>query len=128
MTPPARLKVIGSAPAGRQFAGKVKAGEAVRIFTGAPLPGGADAVAIQENAEEDGGVATITSSVAPGRHVRPAGLDFRKGDVVMRRERLNARLIGVAAAMNRATCRSDAAASPFLPPAMSWFRLGPAAR
>ncbi|KAB2857198.1 MAG: molybdopterin molybdenumtransferase MoeA, partial [Bauldia sp.] len=47
----ARLKVIGTSAAGHGFAGEVSAGEAVRIFTGAPLPKGADAVLIQEDAE-----------------------------------------------------------------------------
>ncbi|RUW16676.1 molybdopterin molybdenumtransferase MoeA, partial [Mesorhizobium sp. M1E.F.Ca.ET.041.01.1.1] len=52
---PARLSVIGVAPAGRGFTGSVGDGEAVRIFTGAPLPEGADTVVIQENVRAPGG-------------------------------------------------------------------------
>ncbi|MGH6718197.1 MAG: molybdopterin molybdenumtransferase MoeA, partial [Alphaproteobacteria bacterium] len=54
-TAPARLKVIGTSHAGGAFPGRVGAGEAVRIFTGAPMPAGADAVLIQENADLEGG-------------------------------------------------------------------------
>ena len=81
---PARLKVIGEAPAGRGFAGAVGPGEAVRIFTGAPLPAGADAILIQENAEraEDDAITAI-ETVQPGRHIRRAGLDFAEGDVLL---------------------------------------------
>ena len=81
---PARLTVIGEAPAGRGFAGAVGAGEAVRIFTGAPLPAGADAILIQENAEraEDDAITAI-ETFQPGRHIRRAGLDFAEGDVLL---------------------------------------------
>jgi molybdopterin molybdotransferase len=98
---PASLNVIGSAPAGAPFDGSVKAGEAVRIFTGAAVPAGADAIVIQEDTERDGDTVIVKEGVAAGRYVRPAGLDFATGDVLLEAGRvLNARDIGLAAAMN----------------------------
>ncbi|WP_116131504.1 gephyrin-like molybdotransferase Glp [Tropicimonas sp. IMCC34043] len=97
----ARLRVIGEAPAGRAFDGKVDPGEAVRIFTGAPVPAGADAVAIQEDAVRDGDWVTLTA--APGGHgdnIRPAGGDFRPGDTLPAPRRLRAADLALAAAMN----------------------------
>lgn len=80
---PARLAVIGESAAGRRFSGTVGAGDAVRIFTGAPVPQGADTILIQENAEREGDVITATETVAVGRHIRRAGLDFHEGDVLL---------------------------------------------
>jgi molybdopterin molybdotransferase len=76
------LRVIGTAPAGHPFKGKIGAGEAVRIFTGAVMPDGADAIVIQENTRADGERVTINETATPGKFIRPAGLDFRKGDVL----------------------------------------------
>src|SRR5258708_8990716 len=77
----ARLKVIGEVAAGRPFDRTVSKGEAIRIFTGGVVPEGADAVIIQEDTVvEDGGI-TITEAAIAGRHLRPAGLDFRKRHV-----------------------------------------------
>jgi molybdopterin molybdotransferase len=67
------LRVVGEVPAGGSHPRPLGPGEAVRIFTGGPLPDGADAVAIQENASVDGGEVRFTGSVAPGTFVRPAG-------------------------------------------------------
>ena len=99
---PARLTVIGEAPAGRGFAGAVGAGEAVRIFTGAPLPAGADAILIQENAERAADDAIIAvETVQPGRHIRRAGLDFAEGDVLLDAGRvLEPAALALAAAAN----------------------------
>jgi len=98
---PANLDVIGSVPAGGLFEGEVGAGQAVRIFTGAPLPAGADAIVIQEDTERDGDTVTVTEGVRPGRYVRRAGLDFAEGDVLLTAGTvLSARDIGLAAAMN----------------------------
>jgi len=58
-------------------------GHAVRIFTGGVIPDGADAVIIQENTGVDGDCLTITEAAVPGRHIRPAGVDFREGDVLL---------------------------------------------
>jgi molybdopterin molybdotransferase len=99
----ARLRVIGEVPAGRSHEGRVGPGEAVRIFTGAPVPEGADAIALQENAAPHGdGDVTLEGRVEPGTFVRPAGLDFRAGETVLEAgRRLTARDLGLAAAMGR---------------------------
>jgi molybdopterin molybdotransferase len=103
---PSSLNVIGSAPAGAPFEGTVGEGTAVRIFTGAALPAGADAIVIQEDTERDGDTVIVKESSAAGRYVRPAGLDFSTGDVLLKAGRvLNARDIGLAAAMNVAWLR-----------------------
>lgn len=97
----ARLKVIGEVAAGRPFDRKVGAGEAVRIFTGGVIPDGTDAVIIQEDTvAEDGGI-TITEAARAGRHIRPAGIDFREGDVLLPKgTRLTDRDLSLAAGMN----------------------------
>jgi molybdopterin molybdotransferase len=97
----ARLKVIGEVAAGRPFERTPGAGEAVRIFTGGVIPEGTDAVIIQEDTVmEDGGI-TITEAAIPGRHIRPAGVDFRKGDVLLAKgTRLTDRDLSLAAGMN----------------------------
>jgi len=99
---PARLDVIGSVPAGSAFEGTLGPGQAVRIFTGAPVPDGADAIVIQENTKAANGVVEVVDGTAPkGRYVRPAGLDFKAGDVLLSAGKvLSARDIGLAAAMN----------------------------
>ena len=72
-TLPAQLRVIGEAPAGRRFEGAVGPGEAVRIFTGAPVPEGADTIVIQENARLVGDAVTIETAAPAHRHMRAAG-------------------------------------------------------
>src|ERR1700716_272020 len=97
----ARLKVIGEVAAGRPYARPVGANEAVRIFTGGVIPDGADAVVIQEDTAVDGDHITITEAAKPGRHIRPAGVDFREGDVLLTRgRRLTDRDLSLAAGMN----------------------------
>ncbi len=97
----ARLKVIGEVAAGRPFDKTVGAGEAVRIFTGGVIPEGADAVIIQEDTVAEGGGITITEAAVAGRHIRPAGVDFRQGDVLLARGiRLTDRDLSLAAGMN----------------------------
>jgi molybdopterin molybdotransferase len=97
----ARLKVIGEVAAGRPFERKVGANEAVRIFTGGVIPDGADAVIIQEDTGVDGDHITITDTAIPGRHIRPAGVDFREGDVLLAAgNRLTDRDLSLAAGMN----------------------------
>jgi len=100
-TVPTTLKVIGEAPAGAAFEGSVGASEAVRIFTGAPVPDGADTIVIQEDTARDGDTVTVREGSAEGRYIRPAGLDFSVGDKRLAAGRmLTARDIGLAAAMN----------------------------
>lgn len=78
-------------------------GETVRIFTGAPVPDGADTIVIQEDAEEASGIVTINAAGAPGQHVRRRGLDFKQGEVLLGTgTRLGARELMLAAAANRA--------------------------
>jgi molybdopterin molybdotransferase len=99
----ATLRLIGSAPAGRPFERPLGPGETVRIFTGGLLPEGADAVALQENAAVEGERIRIEGAVAPGAYVRPAGLDFRRGERALAAgHHLSARDIGLAAALNHA--------------------------
>jgi len=99
----ARLKVIGEVAAGRPFQETVGKGEAVRIFTGGVIPEGADAIIIQEDTVVEGGGITITEAAIAGRHLRPAGVDFRKGDVLLTRgTHLTDRDLSLAAGMNYA--------------------------
>jgi molybdopterin molybdotransferase len=97
----ARLKVIGEVAAGRPFVTALGAGEAVRIFTGGVIPEGADAVVIQEDTIAEGGSVTISEAARPGRHIRPAGIDFSRGDVLLAKGiRLTDRDLSLAAGMN----------------------------
>jgi molybdopterin molybdotransferase len=97
--PGARLTLIGAAPAGHPFAGKVGTGEAVRLFTGSVVPEGADSILIQENAKLSDGLVMVNEPTAPGRHIRPLGQDFRAGETLIPvGQRLNPRSIGLAAA------------------------------
>jgi molybdopterin molybdotransferase len=97
----ARLRVIGEVAAGRPFDRPVATGEAVRIFTGGVMPEGADAVVIQEDMQVDGASVTVTEATSPGRHVRPAGVDFSKGDILLAKgSRLTDRDLSLAAGMN----------------------------
>ncbi|MER8520105.1 molybdopterin molybdotransferase MoeA [Mesorhizobium sp. M0644] len=86
---PAKLSVVGMAPAGRGFAGTVQQRQAVRIFTGAPLPEGADTIVIQENVRDlGGGSVEVTEPTVQGRNIRRLGLDFAKSDVLLPKGRL----------------------------------------
>ncbi|YCI03951.1 molybdopterin molybdotransferase MoeA [Ensifer sp. D2-11] len=98
----AELSVVGESAAGRRFRGGVKGGEAVRIFTGAPVPAGADTVIIQEDTEKlpDGRIRTLFAP-AKGRHIRLAGQDFLAGDVALSAgSALDAGRLTLAAGMN----------------------------
>ena len=101
LQPGTELRVIGEAAAGRGFAGSVAPGEAVRIFTGAPLPDGTDAILIQEHAEGvDGPVIRVIKAASKGQFVRAAGLDFGSGEVLLAAgRRLDSAALGLAAAM-----------------------------
>jgi molybdopterin molybdotransferase len=101
---PVMLEVIGEVAAGHPFAGSVGPGQAARIFTGGVLPPGTDAVVIQENTARAGARVTVESPVKRGRNVRPAGLDFSRGDMLLRRaRRLTSRDVMLAAGMNHPT-------------------------
>src|SRR3979490_2962379 len=97
----ARLKGIGEGAAGRPFERTIGKGEAVRIFTGGVIPEGADAVIIQEDTVIESGGITITEAAIPGRHIRPAGVDFCEGDILLARgTRLTDRDLSLGAGMN----------------------------
>jgi molybdopterin molybdotransferase len=97
----ARLKVIGEVAAGRPFDRAIGPGETARIFTGGVVPGGADTVVIQEDTVVDGSAITITEAARKGQNVRVAGVDFRKGDVLLKGgSRLTDRDLSLAASMN----------------------------
>ena len=83
---PGPWEVIGESAAGRAFDGEVSPGQAVRIFTGAPLPPGADTVLVQEEAARDSTRLTLIGEGPPhlGSSVRPHGLDFADGEVLIR--------------------------------------------
>jgi molybdopterin molybdotransferase len=98
---PARLRVTGEIAAGSALGLQLHPGEAIRIFTGGVVPDGADTVVIQENTHRDGDVVVITEPVGFGRNIRPAGIDFKAGDVLLRRgTRLSDRDLSLAAGMN----------------------------
>jgi molybdopterin molybdotransferase len=97
----AKLKVIGEVAAGRPFDRALGVGEAARIFTGGVIPDGADAVVIQEDTLASGNCITINEAAVTGRHIRPAGVDFREGDVLLSGgRRLTERDLSLAASMN----------------------------
>ncbi|MDG2032755.1 MAG: molybdopterin molybdotransferase MoeA, partial [Rhodospirillales bacterium] len=98
---PATLKMIGESAAGTGFAGSIGPGETVRIFTGAAVPEGGDAIVIQEDTDADGDQITLHEAPTVGRYVRPQGLDFEKGQVLLKSgTTLNSRHVALAAGMN----------------------------
>ncbi len=98
---PVRLKVIGEVPAGRPFSGSIGPGQAARIFTGGFVPDGADTVVVQEVTARDGDSVEVQKPSSKGRNVRPKGLDFRSGEVLLSKgHRLTARDLALAAGMN----------------------------
>ena len=97
----AKLRVVGTTPAGHPWEGTVGPGEAVRTFTGSIIPDGADAILLQEDATREGDFVTVNEAVRAGRFIRRAGQDFAAGDaLVPAGKRLNARDIGLIAAGN----------------------------
>ena len=96
----AMFKVIGEAAAGHGFDGKVGAGQAVRIFTGAPVPEGADFVVIQEDVDRKGNLITILDEPGPNSNIRPKGGDFAIGDTVSAPRRLTPADVALLASMN----------------------------
>ncbi|QIB35689.1 gephyrin-like molybdotransferase Glp [Ancylobacter pratisalsi] len=94
----AALELIGESAAGRPFIGRVEPGTTVRVFTGAVMPEGADAVVIQEDTQREGETITLTQAATPGRHIRRAGGDFATGDLLIAAgHRLRARDLALAA-------------------------------
>jgi len=99
---PGTLRIVGESAAGHGFERKVQAGEAVRIFTGAAMPDGCDAMVIQEDAQRDGETVTVPR-VEAQHYVRPAGGDFRAGAALLGRgARIDPWRLSLAAAAGRA--------------------------
>jgi len=98
--PEAMFKVIGASQAGARFDGPVGPGQAVRIFTGAPVPEGADRIVIQEDVSRSGDLITLGRTLDPGPYVRPAGMDFAAGDRIDPPRILGPRDLALIAAMN----------------------------
>jgi molybdopterin molybdotransferase len=102
-TAPVRLRLVGEVAAGRPLEQAIGAGEAARIFTGGLLPSGADAVVVQESASREQGTIIVQKPARQGQHVRTEGLDFRCGELLLRKgHRLSERDLALAAAMNHA--------------------------
>ncbi|MCX7889872.1 MAG: molybdopterin molybdotransferase MoeA [Rhodobacteraceae bacterium] len=100
--PGAVLDVTGVAAAGRGGDARVAPGSAVRVFTGAPVPPGADRVVLQEDVTRDGDRITLGARLEEASHVRPAGADFRAGDSLAPPRRLTPRDLALIAAMGAA--------------------------
>ncbi|MEP3346054.1 MAG: gephyrin-like molybdotransferase Glp [Litoreibacter sp.] len=92
--------VIGEAAAGHRFDSAVTSGQAVRIFTGAPLPEGATRVIIQEDVIRDGDTITLRANVDAGTHIRPSGGDFKFGDTISAPRLLTPSDVALLASMN----------------------------
>ncbi len=98
--PGATLRVVGDAPAGRAWAGRIGPGEALRIFTGAPVPEGADCVVIQEDVTRDGDRIVLGGTLEESTNIRPAGADFRIGAQIEAPRRMSPADVALSAAMN----------------------------
>ena len=99
-TPGTTLKVIGESAAGHRFEGTVEAGQAVRIFTGAPVPKGANRVIIQEDVTRVHDQITLNNNLDPSTYIRPLGTDFKIGSVLSAPRRLTPNDLALLASMN----------------------------
>lgn len=101
---PATLEVAGEAAAGRPFKGCIGPMQAVRIFTGAPVPAGADGIVIQENADASGTRVVVREGRPDPAHIRPHGGDFKRGEILLKAGlQLTARSLTLAAGMGHGT-------------------------
>ncbi|CAM9930995.1 MAG: molybdopterin molybdenumtransferase MoeA [Mameliella sp.] len=98
--PGQRFTVIGESAAGKRFDGSVGTGQAVRIFTGAPVPQGATRIIIQEDVTRDGDTITLNTDLDENPYIRSAGTDFRIGQTVDAPKRLTPQVVALLAAMN----------------------------
>ncbi|QYK43334.1 MAG: molybdopterin molybdotransferase MoeA [Paracoccaceae bacterium] len=101
VAPGATFRVVGRAAAGRRWDGRLAPGQAIRLFTGSPVPEGTTAVLIQEDAEVAGDTVTARANHDGARHIRARGQDFTEGFTVEPR-RLRPLDLGLLAAMNLA--------------------------
>ncbi len=99
---PSSFNVVGESSAGHPFQGKITAGQAVRIFTGAVVPEGADAIAIQEDCDRlDETTVSVREVYQPGKFIRSAGYDFHVGEeLVSKGTAINYRHLALLASMN----------------------------
>ena len=100
VTEGATFEVIGESAAGHGFDGKVETGQAVRIFTGAPVPEGADRIVIQEDVTRDGDIITLGNSLDQAPYIRAKGSDFKDGQTIDALHLLRPTDIALMAAMN----------------------------
>ncbi len=99
---PGRLSRVGESAAGRGYAGKLESGQTIRISTGAALPEGADAVVIQEDVSVEGDI-IVTPAARPNDYVRPRGMDFSEGTILLQKGRkLDAIALALASAAGKA--------------------------
>ena len=99
---PAVLRLVGESPAGRPFSGALGPGEAVAVYTGSPLPEGADAVVAVEDTRREGERVLVFKPTS-AKDIRPRGDDFKKGEVLLKKgDLLTPGRIGLAAAMGHA--------------------------
>ncbi|WP_171240725.1 gephyrin-like molybdotransferase Glp [Ruegeria sp. HKCCA5491] len=98
--PHAMFKIVGESAAGRRYEGQVGARQAVRIFTGAPVPEGADFVVIQEDTERREDLLTITDNPGAKDNIRPSGVDFKAGTKITSPRLLRPEDLALMAAMN----------------------------
>ncbi len=100
LAPGATFTVIGEAAAGHGWSGEIAQGQALRIFTGAPVPTGANHVVIQEDVRRDGDCITVLNSLGDGPNIRPAGADFGADFTLEAPRRLSPADLALLAAMN----------------------------
>ena len=98
--PEAMFRIVGEAAAGRGFDGEIGPGECLRIFTGAPVPRGADKVVMQEQASRKGDLLTLARQIDPRPFIRPPGSDFRTGEELVPPRPLSPADLALLAAMN----------------------------
>ena len=100
--PGASFEVVGESAAGHGWTGTLAPGQALRIFTGAPVPLGADCVVIQEDTQRDGTRITLLDTLSPGPNIRPEGVDFPADFALPPPRRLTPADLALLAAMNAA--------------------------
>ncbi|MGI9393823.1 MAG: molybdopterin molybdotransferase MoeA [Boseongicola sp.] len=99
------FNVVGESAAGHAFGRSISTGEAVRIFTGAPVPEGVERVIIQEDVTRDGDLVSVSSDIDSSLYIRRKGADFNEGDAFQPRRRLGAADLSLIAAMNHSEIR-----------------------
>jgi molybdopterin molybdotransferase len=94
-----KLRVVGEQPAGKDRHLRVNRGEAVRIFTGAPVPAGADSVVMQEDVAREGDTIVVNEDIDPGEFIRRRGCDLSEGQKILGQgERLSSTILALLAA------------------------------